>query len=139
MMMSKRENKYLNKKIVEDGILFDSKRECQVYRRLKELEARGVIAGLILQPMWVLQPKLTEKYVKHLKTKDKIYERTVLLPITYTADFSFIYHDELHVLDVKASKYMLPPEYRLKAKMLRYVHGISVREIYKLSDLDIYE
>lgn len=131
--------KYLNKKFVADGITFDSTKEGKAYLRLKDMQERGVISDLQLQPRWELQPKLTEKYVKHLKTKDKECERTVLLPITYTADFKFKWHGQDIILDVKASKSMLPKEYVLKKKMMRYVHGITITEIFALKDLMQFE
>lgn len=131
-------SKYGNRKVVINGITFDSIKEGDIYLRLLELERRGVIRGLELHPKWELQPKLTETYIKHLKTKDKECERTVLLPITYTADFSFWYGSEFKVVDVKISKVMLPKEYQLKKKMLRYVHGLEITEVYNIKDLDIY-
>lgn len=130
--------KYGNKKVVINGITFDSIKEGDIYLRLLELESRGVIRDLEIHPMWELQPKLTETYIKHLKTKDKVCERTVLLPITYTADFSFWYGGEFKVVDVKSTKAMLPKDYRLKKKMLRYVHGLEITEVYNIKDLDIY-
>jgi len=128
--------KYGNKKVNIDGYTFDSKREGNVYLRLKEMQSRGIIDNLELQPKWELQPKLTEAYTKHLKTKNKECERTILLPITYAADFAFDWNGERIVIDVKASKSMLPKEYQLKKKMLRYVHGITITEVFALKDLD---
>lgn len=132
-------SKYGNRKVCVCGIWFDSKKESEIYLRLLDLESRGVIRGLELQPKWELQPKLTETYIKHLKTKDKECERTILLPITYKADFSFWYGSEFKVVDVKASKFMLPKEYQLKKKMLRYVHGLEITEVYGVKDLDIFK
>lgn len=131
--------KYHNIKTATDGISFDSKKEMQVYLRLKDMLTRGLISNLELQPKWVLQPKLKEIYIKHLKTKDKVCERTILLPITYAADFAFDWNGERIYLDVKASKSMLPKEYALKKKMLRYVHGITITEVFALKDLNKYE
>lgn len=131
-------NKYRNKKVVIDGIEFDSKKESDAYIVLKAKQEHGVISDLKLQPRWVIQPKLTEKYVKHLKTKDKECERTVLQPIYYTADFSFIYKDKLIVIDVKGSKFTISRDFPLRVKMLKYRHGLDVHIVYKISDLNIY-
>lgn len=90
-------------------------------------------------PKWELQPKLTETYVKHLKTKDKECERTVLLPITYEADFAFYHNGKYVVVDVKISKSLLPKEYQIKKKMMRYVHGITLTEVYASKDLAQFE
>lgn len=132
-------SKYGNSKVSIDGISFDSKREGNVYLRLKDLQSRGCISDLQIHPKWELQPKLTETYVKHLKTKDKECERTVLLPITYEADFAFYHNGKYVVVDVKISKSLLPKEYQIKKKMMRYVHGITLTEVYALKDLARFE
>lgn len=135
----KRGNKYHAKKVVVDGITFDSTKEGQVYVALKRMQEKGIISNLKLQPQWILQPKLTEKYIKHLKTKDKECERTILQPIKYTADFSFLYKDEMIVMDVKGSPYTISKDFPLRLKMLRYVYGLAVHIVYKISDLNIYQ
>lgn len=132
-------NKYGNSKVSADGYVFDSKKEHRVYSMLKDMEIRGVISGLEVHPKWELIPKITERYVKHLKTKDKECERTVQLPITYTADFAFDWRGARIVADVKASKAMLPKEFILKEKMMRYFHGITITKIYALKDLAQFE
>ena len=125
-------NKYGNKKVEYDNIIFDSKRERDRYIFLKQAQDKGEIYNLQLQPKWELIPKITEQYVKHLKTKDKICYRTAQLAITYTADFSYNKADgEFVVEDVKASKSLLPKEFCLKVKMMRAIHGIIVRCVYK--------
>lgn len=126
--------KYGNKKTVIDGITFDSTKEGKRYLVLKEAQENGVISDLELQPKWVLIPKITETYVKHLKTKDKVCERTAQLPITYTADFAYTKDGERIIEDVKISPKMLPKEFVLKVKMMRAIHGIKVRCIYKASE-----
>lgn len=126
--------KYGNKKVEYQGISFDSKREMQRYIVLKEAERKGEISDLELQPKFELVPAIKEKYVKHLKTKDKECERTVQFPITYIADFRYIKDGNTVVEDVKASKYMLPKEFTIKAKLMRYVHGVAVRCVYKANE-----
>lgn len=137
--MKASKSKYGNSKVTFDGYTFDSKREGNVYLRLKDLQSRGYISDLQIHPKWELQPKLTETYVKHLKTKDKECERTVLQPITYEADFAFYHNGEYVVVDVKISKSLLPKEYQIKKKMMRYVHGITLTEVYELKDLAQFE
>lgn len=129
-------NKYLNTKVNIDGTTFDSKKESKAYLRLKELADVGLINNLELHPKWELIPKITETYTKHLKTKDKECERVVQLPITYTADFSFNYKGKRFVLDVKPSKSLLPKEFVLKEKLMRYFHNIEITKIYALKDLE---
>ena len=99
--------KYLNKKVVVDGITFDSKKEMQRYLVLKEAQDNGIISDLELQPQFELIPKVTETYVKHLKTKDKECERTVQLAISYKGDFRYKKDGIVVVEDVKASPHRL--------------------------------
>lgn len=126
--------KYGNKKITFDGITFDSKREMQRYVVLKEAERKGEITDLELQPKFILVPKMTETYIKHLKTKDKECERTIQLPITYTADFGYTKGGERIIEDVKISPNVLPKELCLKIKLMRYFHGIEVRLVYNANE-----
>lgn len=130
--------KYNNSKVEIDGILFDSKLEGKVYIALKDMQANGWITNLEIHPRWELQPKLTETYVKHLKTKDKLCERTVLKPIYYTADFSFIQDGKLRVIDVKGSKYLVSKDFPLRVKILRFKYGLDVHIVCSLKDLNTY-
>ena len=133
-MIKRSGNKYGNKKLVIDGVTWDSKREYQRWLVLRQAEADGLICKLERQPKFELIPAIKETYVKHLKTKDKVCERTAQLPITYTADFSY-FKDGVRVIeDVKASKFMLPKEFVLKAKMMKYFHNIDVRLVYKANE-----
>ncbi|WMJ81955.1 DUF1064 domain-containing protein [Clostridium sp. MB40-C1] len=82
-------SKYGAKKIVIDGIKFDSKDEGRYYEYLKKLKAQGEILNFELQPKFTLIP--TFKY------KGKT-ERAA----TYTLDF-LVYHLDGHeeYIDVK--------------------------------------
>lgn len=126
--------KYGNKKVTAFGITFDSKKEMQRYLVLKEAQEKGVISDLELQPQFELIPKVTETYVKHLKTKDKECERTVQLPITYKGDFAYIKDGVKIVEDVKASAYMLDPKFLIKEKLFRWKFGFSIKRVYKATD-----
>lgn len=130
-MLKRNKSKYHNKKVEWQGITFDSKREMQRFLVLKEAEDNGIISDLELQPRWELLPAKKEKYVKHLKTKDKICERTITLPIHYTADFSYIKDGKLIVEDVKSSPKLLSKDVPLRLKMMKYFHDIDVRLVYK--------
>ncbi len=52
--------KYGNRKVVVDGITFDSKKEAQRYTELKLLEKTGKITGLQLQREFELIPEQRE-------------------------------------------------------------------------------
>lgn len=126
--------KYGNKKVEYNGISFDSKKEMQRFLVLKEAQERGLISDLELQPRYELIPKVTERYVKHLKTKDKECERTVQLPITYKGDFRYIKDGITVVEDVKASAYMLDPKFLIKEKLFRWKFGFSIKRVYKANE-----
>lgn len=133
-MIRANKSKYGNKRVEWNGISFDSKKEMQRYIALQDAQNKGIISELELQPTFELIPKITETYVKHLKTKDKVCERTTQLPITYTADFRYKKDGVVVVEDVKISPKMLPKEFVLKVKMMRAIHGIKVRCVYKAND-----
>lgn len=97
--------KYNSKKIVIDGITFDSKDEGMYYEYLKKQKAEGKILNFELQPVYELQPK----FKKHGKT---------YRAITYAPDF-LIYHldgaEEL--IDVKG---MSTQQGEMRRKMFDY-------------------
>lgn len=128
--------KYGNKKIsIPSGEVFDSKREYQRWLVLKDAESKGIIFELERQPRWELLSAKKETYIKHLKTKDKICERTVTRPIYYTADFSYIKDGALIVEDVKSSPKLLSKDVPLRLKMMKYFHNIDVRLVYKANEV----
>lgn len=127
-------NKYGNKRVTICGIEFDSKKEGQRYLVLREAQEKGIISDLELQPQYELIPKVTETYVKHLKTKDKVCERMVQLPITYKGDFRYVKDGVTVVEDVKASAYMLDPKFLIKEKLFRWRFGFSIKRVYKPTD-----
>lgn len=131
--MNKR-SKYGNRKVSLGNLTFDSIREMQRYLVLKEAQDKGIISELELQPTFELIPKITERIVKHLKTKDKVEEKFIQHPITYTADFSYIKDGVKVVEDVKIDPKILPQEFVLKVKMMRYFHKIAVRLVYSATE-----
>lgn len=108
-------SKYHSKKVIIDGIKFDSKREGEYYQKLKILEEKGIIKDLELQKEYLLQ----DKFVINGKTRRKI---------TYRADFSYVSteDDRLHVIDVKGFRTDL---YKLKKKIFEYKYGVEIEEV----------
>lgn len=72
-------NKYKAKRTVIDGITFASQKESKRYQELKTLERHGVISGLKLQPVFVLQESFktpqgeTVRGIKYIA--DFLYQR----------------------------------------------------------------
>ena len=124
-------SKYGNRKVTIGGIKFDSEREAKRYLILKEYQNKGDISDLKLQVVYELIPAIKELKSVVLKTKTIQKEVTIQQPITYRCDFTYIHNGVLVVEDVKISPKMLPAEYKLKKKLMRYVHGITIKEIFK--------
>ena len=124
-------SKYGNRKVIVEGINFDSEREAKRYLILKDYQNKGDISDLKLQVVYELIPAIKELKTVVLKTKTIQKEVTIQQAITYRCDFTYIKDEKLIVEDVKISPKMLPPEYKLKKKLLRYVHGIDIREVFK--------
>ena len=124
-------SKYGNRKVTIEGINFDSEREAKRYLILKEYQNKGDISDLKLQVVYELIPAIKELKTVVLKTKTIQKEVTIQQAITYRCDFTYVKDEKLIVEDVKISPKMLPPEYKLKKKLLRYVHGIDIREVFK--------
>lgn len=110
-----RRNKYGNRKVRVDGILFDSEAEAIRYGQLKLMENAGSIAGLTLQPVFVLAPSV-------------IMGGRKKPPLRYLADFAYYENGQLIVEDVKGC---LTDVYRVKRHLMRSVHGIEIRETGK--------
>lgn len=123
--------KYNNKKVEHNGILFDSKKEKDRFVFLKEAEEQGLISNLQRQVKFELLPAIKEKYLKHLKTKEKECERTVQLAISYTCDFQYEKDGVMVVEDIKPSPALIPKEFVLKEKLFRYKYGFSIKRVYK--------
>ncbi len=114
-------SKYRSRKVDIDGLSFDSQAEATRYAELELLERSGEIADLRVHPSWILQPRF-------LKPDGRIVR-----PITYEADFAYIEDGDLVVEDVKPAwqdrKDGAWQVFRIKAKLLLYVHGIDVRVV----------
>jgi len=97
-----KKHKYNAKKIIIDGIEFDSKKEAKRYQELKMLEKAGKIKDLQLQPVFLLQEGF-------------YYQGKAIRQITYRADFEYVDEKGNRVVeDVKGFK---TDVYKLKKKL----------------------
>jgi hypothetical protein len=124
--MAYRKSKYHSQKVEIDGILFDSKREANRYRVLKEKAEMGQITSLERQVKFILIP--VQKEPDRLgprggMIKGKVLEREC----SYVADFT--YYDQEGNYIVEDSKGFRTPEYIIKRKMMLYLKGIRITEI----------
>ncbi len=127
----KKGQKYHNHKCEYRGITFDSERERDRYIILKEAEDNGIISNLQMQVSFELIPAIKENYVVHLKTKDKVKERTIQKATTYKCDFQYKKDGKTIVEDVKISPFLIPKDFRLKEKLMLWRHGIQIKKVFE--------
>lgn len=106
--------KYGNRKVIYDGIEFDSIKECQRYCELKLMQRAGVISDLQMQVPFELIPTQ--------RIDGKVVERAV----NYIADFVYKQDGQKVVEDTKGFR---TEKYIIKRKLMLYIHGIRIREI----------
>lgn len=125
-------NKYGNKKVIIDGLVFDSKREAKRYKELKLLERCGAIKDLKRQVTFELIPvqreKSTRVYTKGRKKGQPIEGKVIEKAVTYIADFTYI-DSATGKMVVEDSKGMRTRDYILKRKLMLYIHGIKIQEV----------
>lgn len=130
----KKGERYNHTTVEADGLKFDSKKEYQRYVFLKDAEDNGLITDLRTQVKFELIPAVTEEYVEHLKTKDKIKTRTLQLAITWTADFVYLKNGEEVIEDVKPSKFLLSDRFVIKEKLFFWKYRKKIRLVYDVTD-----
>lgn len=124
-------SKYKNTKIQQDGETFDSKKEYYMWLKLKRLEEMGEIRDLQRQAPFVLIPTQYETYTETTKTgKIKEKQRVVEKECKYIADFVYIDNqtNEKIVCDTK-SEITKTPVYKIKKKLMLYIHHIKITEM----------
>ena len=111
--------KYKNKKTVIDGITFDSKKEAERYKVLKSMQDDGMIFELECQPKFALIPS---QYFETIGKRER--------GVDYVADFR--YKDRLGqiiVEDVKSAITAKDKAYRIKRKLVKYLHDVEIVEV----------
>lgn len=112
-------SKFKNKKVVYDGLTFDSKKECERYKVLKSWQAQGIISGLTTQESFVL--------VSGVKISGEPKKRP---DMRYVADFVYLNkRGEQVVEDVKSAITRKDKVYRIKKHLMKAVHDIDVVEV----------
>ena len=117
--------KYGNKKVVVDGIEFDSKKEYRRFCDLSLLEKAGKVTDLKMQVKFVLIPAQYEPDTIGKRggvKRGKLLEREV----SYVADFVYTQDEKTIVEDTKGFK---TKDYIIKRKLMLWVHGIKINEI----------
>lgn len=111
------ENKYNARKCMStDGIMFDSKKECMRWERLRIAEKKGEISNLQRQVKYELIPK------------QKAPTGETVRKCEYIADFVYEQNGEMVVEDVK-SLATTTPQYKIKKKLMLKEHQIWIKEV----------
>lgn len=117
--------KYGNKKVIVNGIEFDSKKEAMRYQDLMMLEKAGIIQNLELQHKFVLIPAQREPDIIG-KRGGKKPGRLIEKECSYIADFVYMKDGKVIVEDTKGFR---TKDYIIKRKLLLWVHGLRINEI----------
>ena len=120
--------KYNNKKVVVNGIKFDSQKEAKRYQELSLLEKAGVISDLQMQVKFLLIPAQYEIVERFGKKGQKLQSGTkcVEKECSYYADFVYKQGNNTIVEDTKGFK---TPEYIIKRKFMLFKYGIRIKEV----------
>lgn len=117
--------KYKNEKVRDGGETYDSRKE---YRRAKELalmEQAGEIENLRRQVKYVLIP--TQRGPEETGPRGGRHPGPLLeKECSYVADFVYDEGGETVVEDVKGIR---TEAYKIKRKLMLWIHGIRIREI----------
>ena len=109
-------SKYGNRKVTVDGITFDSQTEADRWAWLRIMERGGVIKDLRRQVRYELVPKQTDENMKMIESS-----------VSYIADF--VYRDQEGKEIVEDAKGYKTDVYRIKKKLMLWVHGIRIQEV----------
>lgn len=118
-------NKYHNRKVKVNGLVYDSKRELRRWNELLLLQRAGQITDLKRQVKFVLIPAQHEESTIGKRggiKQGKLIEREC----SYIADFVYTENGKMVVEDTKGCK---TKDYIIKRKLMLYIHNIKVREI----------
>ena len=120
--------KYNNKKVIVNGIKFDSQKEAKRYQELSMFEKTGVISCLQMQVKFLLIPTQYEIAERYGKKGQKLQSGTKCIEkeCSYYADFVYKRGGEIIVEDTKGFK---TPEYIIKRKLMLYKYGIKIKEV----------
>lgn len=113
-----------------DGITHDSRKEANRWCELLLLQRCGAISDLQRQVKFVLIPAQTETFPRYGKRGNRLAdgERIVEKECAYVADFVYTENGKKIVEDTKSDA-TKTKEYRIKRKLMLWVHGIRVREV----------
>ena len=124
-------NKYNNSRCkCASGHAHDSKKEAKRCNELTILEKAGYIQNLQQQVKFVLIPAQREMtreiYTKGPKKGQPKEGKVIEKECAYYADFCYTENGRYIVEDTKGVR---TPDYKIKKKLMLYVHGIKIKEL----------
>lgn len=124
-------SKYGNRKVRVDDKIFDSRKEARRYVNLCLLLKAGEITDLQTQVTFNLIPaqyeECNEVYTKGIHKGEKKRGKLLERGVDYVADFVFKTKDGKTIVeDVKGYR---TKEYKIKKKLMLFIHKIHIREI----------
>lgn len=132
-MIKRTKSKYHSRKIIRDGMTFDSIKEYRRFCELALLQKAGSITDLKRQVEFELIPSQFEEiptgelYKRgEKKGMPKMKRVCVEQSVKYVADFVYIENGKTIVEDTKGFQ---TKDYILKRKMMLYLKGIRINEI----------
>lgn len=128
-----KKSKYHSRKIIRDGITWDSLKEYRRFCELRLLEKAGAIQDLQRQVKFELVPAQYEEiptgelYKRgERKGQPKMKRVCVEESVCYYADFVYIENGKQVVEDAKGFK---TPDYKIKKKLMLYFRKIKIKEV----------
>lgn len=119
---------HAHKAKASDGMELDSTKERNRYEELLLMQKAGMIHGLEAQKKFVLIPAQREPDTigkRGGRIKGKLLEREC----AYYADFTYYTKEGEYIVEDVKSEATKTEQYKIKRKLMLYVHGIRVREI----------
>lgn len=118
-------SKYHSKKVIVNGVTYDSRKEYRRFCELSLLQRAGAITELQRQVEFELIPAQREPDIVGVRggiKKGKVIEHKC----SYVADFVYKENGKKVVEDTKGFK---TKDYIIKRKLMLYVYGIRIKEI----------
>jgi hypothetical protein len=121
--MKTKPSKYHNRKVIVDGMVFDSKKEYLRFMELSLLEKAGKIQNLKRQVEYMLIPA---QFGMVLDPKTGRQKRVCLeRACHYKADFTYTENGKFVCEDTKGFR---TPDYKIKRKLMLQLFDIRIRE-----------
>ena len=125
-----KKSKYNSRKVIRDGMTFDSVKEYRRYCELKLLEKAGAITELETQKPFELIPAQYETFERYGKKGQRLKDgkRCIEKSVVYNADF-YYKENGVEVVEDTKSEATKTKDYIIKRKLMLKVYGIKIKEV----------